>query len=180
MELKHTIIDGLYIIDQSFSTDNRGTFVKNFQHSFFKMNGLDYKFDESFYTESKKNVIRGMHFQVPPFDHSKLITVISGRILDVVLDIRRNSKTYGKHFTIELSRDNKKSLYIPKGLAHGFAVLSEIAIAYYQVTSEYSQNFDQGIHFNSFGFDWPIQEPIISIRDQNFPHFNEFNSPFKK
>ena len=119
-----------------------------------------------------------MHFQVPPFDHSKLITVISGRILDVVLDIRRNSKTFGKHFAIELSRDNKKSLYIPKGLAHGFAVLSEIAIAYYQVTSEYSQNLDQGIHFNSFRFDWPIQEPILSIRDQNFPHFNEFNSPF--
>jgi len=178
MILNKTIIEGLYIIDQSYSSDQRGAFVKNFQNSIFKSNNLDFSFEESYYTESFKNVIRGMHFQQPPFDHTKLITVISGKILDVVLDLRTKSKTYGQYFSIELSRENKKSLYIPKGLAHGFGVLSESAIAFYQVTSEYNQSNDKGILFNSFGFNWPINDPILSQRDKQFPSFAKLTNPF--
>ena len=178
MNFKRTPIQDLFIIEQSFTQDSRGAFVKNFQESVFKENELEYDFRESYYTESYEKVIRGMHFQTLPYDHAKLITVISGTIIDVVLDIRKSSKTYGRHFEIELSRKNNKSLYIPRGLAHGFGVLSNLAIAYYLVTSEYNPKYDKGILFNSFGFSWPIDKPIISERDSGFTVFNDFQSPF--
>jgi dTDP-4-dehydrorhamnose 3,5-epimerase len=178
MKLTKTIIEGLYIIEQNISKDNRGSFVKNFTSSEFLDYGIECDFKESYYTESKEDVIRGMHFQVPPYDHSKLITVISGAIIDVVLDLRIKSKTYGKYFFIELSRENRKSLSIPRGLAHGFGVLSEHAIAYYQVSSEYNKEFDKGIAYNSFGMKWPIDNPILSERDISLPLFKEFKSPF--
>jgi dTDP-4-dehydrorhamnose 3,5-epimerase/CDP-3, 6-dideoxy-D-glycero-D-glycero-4-hexulose-5-epimerase len=178
MKFTETTIEGLYIIEQNVSKDIRGAFVKNFNDEEFKAVGIECDFKESYYTKSKEDVIRGMHFQTPPYDHSKLITVISGTIIDVVLDIRKDSKTYGKYFHIELSRENRKSLFVPKGLAHGFGVLSEDAIAYYQVSSTYNKEADNGILFNSFNFDWPIDSPIISQRDTSFLSFNDFISPF--
>ena len=178
MIFHETPIQGVYVIEQTVTKDKRGSFVKNFQRSLFTDRNLECDFTESYYTKSHEDVIRGMHFQIPPHDHAKLITVISGTILDVVLDIRKSSKTYGQHFGIELSRENRKSLYIPRGLAHGFCVLSDVAIAYYQVTSEHNPEHDKGILFDSFGFKWPISSPIISDRDRAFPAWNNFKSPF--
>ena len=178
MKYLNTGIDGLYVVEQDVSKDNRGSFVKNFNKDEFNANNLECDFKESYYTKSKEDVIRGMHFQTPPHDHAKLITVISGTILDVVLDIRKNSKTFGESFSIELSRENKKSLFIPRGLAHGFGVLSDIAIAYYNVTSVYNPSHDEGILYDSFNYEWPIQNPIISDRDLKFVEFNKFNSKF--
>jgi dTDP-4-dehydrorhamnose 3,5-epimerase/CDP-3, 6-dideoxy-D-glycero-D-glycero-4-hexulose-5-epimerase len=179
MIFNKTPIHGVYIIEQKISKDRRGSFVKNFQNSLFEKHGLEYNFKESYYTKSHEDVIRGMHFQIPPHDHAKFITVISGTIVDVVLDIRKSSETFGTHFEIELSRENRKSLYIPRGIAHGFGVLSDMAIAYYQVTSEHNSEHDKGIHFDSFGFSWPIVNPVISDRDGAFPTFDDFESPFK-
>ena len=179
MRLNETPLPGVYIVEQIISKDSRGAFVKNFQSSQFQRYGLECSFKESYYTKSREDVIRGMHFQTPPHDHAKFITVISGTIIDVVLDLRESSKTYGTYFQIELSRENRKSLYIPRGVAHGFGVLSDSAIAYYQVTSEYAPEHDEGIHFNSFGFSWPIADPIISDRDNMLSSFEKFNSPFK-
>ncbi len=178
MKFTKTIIEGVYIVEQNISKDNRGSFVKNFNSKEFSDHGIECNFKESYYTKSKEDVIRGMHFQEPPYDHSKLITVISGTIIDVVLDLRINSKTFGQYFFIELSRENRKSLYVPKGLAHGFGVLSEYAIAYYQVSTEYNQKFDKGISYNSFGMQWPIDNPILSERDLSFPTFKKFKNPF--
>ncbi len=178
MKFSETIIDGLFIIEQSISKDSRGSFVKNFNHEEFSQHGIECDFKESYYTKSKEDVIRGMHFQTPPYDHSKLITVISGTIIDVVLDIRKSSKTYGQYFFIELSRENRKSLLVPKGLAHGFGVLSEYAIAYYQVTSGYNRDYDSGILYSSFNFNWPIENPILSERDTSFVAFGDYLSPF--
>jgi dTDP-4-dehydrorhamnose 3,5-epimerase len=178
MIFHETPIHDLYVIDQDATTDKRGSFVKNYQRSLFEKHGLKCDFKESYYTKSHENVIRGMHFQIPPNDHAKLITVISGTIIDVVLDIRKLSKTYGRHLEIELSGENRKSLYIPHGLAHGFGVLNNVAIVNYQVTSEYHQDHDKGIRFDSFGFSWPISNPIISDRDSIFPALNDFESPF--
>ena len=178
MILHKTPIHDVYVVEQTVTKDKRGSFVKNFQRSLFTQRDLECDFTESYYTKSHEDVIRGMHFQTPPHDHAKLITVISGTILDVVLDIRKSSKTYGQHFGIELSRENRKSLYIPRGLAHGFCVLSDVAIAYYQVTSEHNPDHDKGILFDSFGFTWPISNPIISDRDRAFPILSEFKSPF--
>ena len=168
----------MYVIEQTVTKDKRGYFVKNFQRSLFEQRDLECDFKESYYTQSHEHVIRGMHFQTPPHDHAKLITVISGSIVDVILDIRKSSETYGQNFEIELSGVNKKSLYIPRGCAHGFGVLSKEAIIYYQVTSEHNPEHDKGIRFDSFGFSWPISNPVLSERDYTFPAFNNFESPF--
>ncbi len=173
-----TVIDGLYLVNHAVSYDARGNFSKNFQKSVFKSNGLKCDFSEGYFTSSKKNVIRGMHFQSPPHDHEKLVTVISGVIIDVVLDIRKSSKTYGTHFSIQLSGEDGTSLYIPKGLAHGFGVLSGNAVIQYFVASEYSAPNDNGVLFDSFGFSWPINSPIISDRDLTFPALEQLASPF--
>jgi dTDP-4-dehydrorhamnose 3,5-epimerase len=178
MILHGTPIRDVYIIEQSVTKDHRGSFVKNFQSSVFEQNDLECDFKESYYTKSHEDVIRGMHFQTPPHDHAKLVTVIFGTIIDVVIDIRKSSRTYGNHFEIELSRENRKSLYVPRGVAHGFGVLSDVAIAYYQTTSEYNPEHDKGILFNSFDFCWPIANPILSNRDRGFPAFGDFESPF--
>ena len=178
MRAEETNIPGVYILEQSVHKDNRGAFVKFFQKSFFDEKGMNGNFVESYYTRSREDVIRGMHFQTPPYEHSKLVTVIQGTILDVVLDLRKNSPTYGCFQAFELSRENRKSIYIPVGCAHGFASLSEMAIAYYMVTSEYNPEFDRGIRYDSFGFDWPTPNPVVSDRDLSFPSIDEFISPF--
>lgn len=179
MLFKKTAIEDLYVVNHTISYDARGSFSKNFQKSIFIEKDLKCDFSEGYYTSSKKNVIRGMHFQSPPYDHEKLVTVISGAIIDVVLDIRKSSKTYGAYFSIHLSSEDARSLYIPKGLAHGFGVLSENAVIQYLVTSEYNASNDNGVLFNSFGFSWPINSPIISDRDFTFPVFEQLASPFK-
>ena len=178
MNLLKTSLPGVYVLEQSVFKDRRGAFVKIFQKSFFGEHGLETDFTENYYTRSHEDVVRGMHFQTPPYDHAKLVTVIHGTILDVVLDLRKASPTFGKCETFELSRENRKSIYIPRGCAHGFAALSELSIAYYMVSSEYDPEHDCGIRWDSFGFKWPVPEPIISDRDKSFPRFDEFNSPF--
>lgn len=178
MKVIKTDIQGVYIIEQNQKKDFRGSFVKMFQKTFFQEKGLEYNFTESYYTKSKEDVIRGMHFQIPPHDHAKLVTVITGTIIDVILDLRKFSPTYKKFISVELSRENRKSIYIPKGCAHGFGVLSETAITFYMVTSEYKPDCDDGIKFDSFGFDWIIENPIISERDKNLNNFSDFKSPF--
>jgi len=178
MKLIDTDIHGVYIIEQILNKDYRGSFVKMFQKSFFKEKDLEFNFSESYYTMSKEDVIRGMHFQSPPHDHAKLITVITGTITDVILDLRKSSPTYKKYFEVELSRENRKSIYIPRGCAHGFGVLSKTAITYYLVTSEHMPEHDHGIRYNSFGYDWIIENPIISEKDKNLINFSDFKSPF--
>ena len=166
MNFIKTQLDGVYEIENKKIEDYRGSFVKTFNKSVFSEHGLDSDFKESFYSISKKNVLRGMHFQLPPYDHAKLVYVTQGEILDVVVDIRKLSPTYGKYFSIRLSDKNRKSLYMEKGFAHGFLTLSDSATVVYLINSEYSPEHDTGIHWNSFGFNWPNSQPIISKRDE--------------
>lgn len=178
MKVISTELQGVYIIEQDVHKDRRGAFVKTFLRSFFTERGLECDFCENYYTKSHEDVIRGMHFQTPPHDHAKLVTVIQGTIIDVILDIRRASPTYGRHVEIELSRENRRSIYIARGFAHGFGTLSDTAIAYYMVTSEYAPDHDAGIRYDSFGYQWPIQSPILSDRDLKHPRFGEYATPF--
>jgi len=178
MKITPTPLQGVYIVEQDVFKDKRGAFVITFQRSFFTSLGLECDFCENYYTKSHEDVIRGLHFQTPPHDHAKLVTVIQGTIIDVILDIRRSSPTYGQHVEIELSRENRRSIYIAKGLAHGFGTLSDSAIAYYMVTAEYAPDHDEGIRYDSFGYRWPITTPIVSDRDLSFVPFDHFNSPF--
>jgi len=178
MEIKTTEFEGLLVLQNRPVTDDRGLFLKLFNYDFFRNSKLDTDFKEFYYSTSNKNVIRGMHFQVPPYHHAKLVYVSHGRILDVVIDLRRSSATYKKHFAIELNDINGKYLYIPVGFAHGFLSLANETIVNYAQTSCYSKEHDSGILFNSFEFEWEIDNPIISDRDLSFVELNNFESPF--
>lgn len=179
MKLISTKLEGVYIIENSIFSDNRGSFIKTFHKDFFENNNLCGGFKESYYSISKKNVIRGMHFQMPPNDHEKLVYVLKGEIEDVIVDLRKGSKTSGHHISMILSEHNRKSVYIPKGLAHGFKSVENDTITVYNVSSVYNNESDFGINYNSFNFDWKCEKPIISDRDRSFIDFKNFNSPFK-
>lgn len=173
-------LEGVFQIQGKVANDNRGRFIKNFRASHLKELGLETRFVEEFVTTSHKNVVRGLHFQVPPHDHVKLVSCFGGEILDVVVDLRRGSPTYGKHETFHLKEDLGKSVYIPKGFAHGFLALTDRAIVHYQVSTEHAPSADAGILWNSAGIAWPVATPIISARDSQFPTLQQFQSPFVK
>lgn len=178
MELIQTAFEGLYVLQTVNFQDSRGGFQKLFNEEFFRANGLDTDFREFYYSVNRKGVRRGMHFQTPPFEHTKLVYVSKGRVLDVCVDIRRRSKTYGECFTIELDDQNARYLYIPKGFAHGFLSLEDGSIVNYAQTSCYNKECDCGIDQASIGFDWPVANPIVSGRDLTFPRLQDFKSPF--
>jgi dTDP-4-dehydrorhamnose 3,5-epimerase/CDP-3, 6-dideoxy-D-glycero-D-glycero-4-hexulose-5-epimerase len=179
MEFIATDIPDVYIIQPKIFKDERGIFIKTFNKDLFDKYNLECEFKESFYSFSKKDVIRGMHFQLPPNDHAKLIYVITGRIIDVVLDIRKNSPAYGQFISVELSAENNKQIYIPRGCAHGFVAISEEeSCVVYMQTTVYVPEADTGIRFDSFGMNWNVKQPIVSQRDLNFKPLNEFVSPF--
>lgn len=178
MELENTEIEGVYIINNFNASDERGLFVKTFNKEVFEKNDLELSIRESYFSISQKDVIRGMHFQMPPHDHEKLVYVPQGSILDVVVDLRKKSATYLQHISVELTASNYKSIYIPKGCAHGFKSLEGGTITVYNVATEYNPLSDEGIHYDSLGLDWGVKNPIISKRDTQFLQLNEFNSPF--
>ena len=178
MKFVKTKLDGVYVIEPNIFEDERGEFIKTFHKDTFIKNGLNVDFKESYYSISKKNVLRGMHFQTPPQDYSKLVYVTSGSIIDVVLDIRKGSPTYGKYTQVELSDRNGKSIYIQAGFAHGFLSLEDDTCVIYAQTAMYSPENDSGIRADSFGFNWPVDKYIISKRDQNFVDFKNYASLF--
>ena len=178
METIKTDFEGLLILQTVNFQDNRGGFQKLFNYDFFKENGLDTDFKEFYYSVNKKGVRRGMHFQIPPYEHTKVVYVSNGKILDVCVDIRKNSKTYGKCFSIELDDQKAQYLYIPKGFAHGFLSLEDNTIVNYAQTSCYNKECDCGILQDSIDFDWGKDDPIASGRDLLFPKLTEFDSPF--
>jgi dTDP-4-dehydrorhamnose 3,5-epimerase len=165
MDISKTNLKGVYTILYKSFKDNRGEFVKTIHEDTFKVNGLDCNFTESFYSVSKKNVIRGMHFQFNPNQHDKLVYVITGRILDVVVDLRFESETFGQYFSVELSHENATGIFIEKGFAHGFLSLEENTVVEYHTTTSQVKNSEGGIRWNSFGFNWPVENPILSLRD---------------
>lgn len=177
-EIQESKLDGCLKLIPKIFVDHRGQFTKIFHEKTFKDLGLKTDFKEEYFSVSHKGVLRGMHFQTPPEDHVKLVYCSQGSVLDVVLDIRRGSPTYGQFDSFELSGDKGECLYIPKGFAHGFLTLSERATMTYKVTTAHSPDNDEGILWNSFGMKWLIQTPILSSRDLSFKEIQNFNSPF--
>lgn len=178
MDLIETKLKDVFIIKNKIFKDIRGEFTKIYNEETFKQLKLWTDFKEQYYSISNKDVIRGMHFQTPPYEHEKLVHVLKGRIKDVIVDLRKISKTYGEYVSIELSDENRNSVYIPKGCAHGFVALIDGTITLYNVGSIYNTECDSGIRWDSFGFDWNIEQPIISERDKTFLMLKDFNSPF--
>lgn len=178
MNIIETPFKGLYILETVNFQDNRGGFQKLFDYVFFKKHNLECDFKEFYYSVSKKNVVRGMHFQLPPYDLVKIVYVSKGLIKDVVVDIRKDSDTYGQCFSIELDDVRAQYLYIPKGLAHGFIALKDDTIVNYAQTSCYSKEHDCGILFSSVEANWGVDYPIVSGRDLTFDELKNFKSPF--
>lgn len=178
MEKIFTPLNGAFLIRPPLFTDNRGGFVKTFHRDVFRGFGVEPIFAEEFYSTSSKGVIRGMHFQAPPHAHSKYVCCLVGAVRDVILDLRRDSPTYGQHFAVELSAENRLCLYIPPGFAHGFLSLTEGSLMLYKTTGVHVPACDVGVRWNSFGYDWAWTAPITSARDEGLPLLMSFTSPF--
>jgi dTDP-4-dehydrorhamnose 3,5-epimerase len=176
--VEETTLTGLLKLQCPVFEDNRGRFIKSFQESKLSELGLETHFPEEFITTSGKNVIRGLHLQLPPHDHIKIVSCTAGEIWDVILDLRRGSSTYGKYEAFSLRENSGLSLYIPKGFAHGFLSMKDKSIANYRVSTEHSPAHDTGVLWNSADINWPMSNPIVSERDQRLKSFSEFNSPF--
>jgi dTDP-4-dehydrorhamnose 3,5-epimerase len=180
MTINKTFIEGLLIVEPQLFKDKRGFFYESYNKK--KLNNISkINFVQDNESKSKKGVIRGLHFQIPPFHQIKLVRCVCGKVLDVVVDLRINSKTYGKFFSIELSSENNKQLLVPVGFAHGFQVLSESAIINYKVDNYYNPKFESGIIWNDkdLSIDWYNNlKPIISKKDLELISFKELKSPF--
>ena len=174
-----TDIPGCYELLPQKMADIRGSFVKTFQRSVFIQNGLETDWREEYHSLSHKGVLRGMHFQLPPYDHVKIVYCPMGEVFDVVLDLRMDSPAFGQHVHFRLSDEKANIIYIPKGCAHGFYTVSDQAVMMYKVSTEYVSEVDTGILWNSFGASWSDNSPIMSERDKSFIHFSQFNSPFR-
>jgi len=183
MNLIKTKIDGLVVLQPTIFKDNRGSFMETFNKN--NINNLfgDINFIQDNQSESFRGVLRGLHFQKPPFAQAKLVRCIKGRVIDVAVDIRKGSPTYGRHVSVELSEENKRQLFIPRGFAHGFAVLSNTAVFAYKVDNIYAPKFDCGIKYNDkdLNIDWSLgkNEVKLSAKDDNLSSFKDLDSPFK-
>jgi len=173
-----TELAGAFVITLPVFEDERGSFIKTFQHSALQKAGIEFELKESYFSVSRKNVIRGMHFQVPPHEHAKIVFCPYGNILDVIVDLRKDSSSFGKFISVELTGGNHKALYIPPGFAHGFCAREEGSVTYYLVSSEHDKESDAGIMFDSFGMEWGIKHPVVSARDLSFPRLENWESVF--
>jgi len=182
MKKIHTSIKDLFIIEPEVYKDDRGYFMESFKENWFKKEFPDIKFIQDNESKSTYGILRGLHFQTPPFSQTKLVRVVKGKVLDVAVDLRKESQTYGEFESIVLSDENKKQFLVPKGFAHGFLVLSKVAIFSYKVDNIYSKEHDSGIIWNSkdLSIDWKISTDHIKVseKDNNLQSFNQFNSPF--
>ncbi len=178
MELISTNLADLKVIRPRIFQDSRGSFVKTFHQDSFQGLGLAFTPREEFFSVSAKGVIRGMHFQLPPVAHSKLVYCVKGRVLDVVLDLRKSSASYGQSFARELNATACEIMFIPVGFAHGFLALEDHSVMVYQTTTVHSPQHDTGVRWDSFGFNWPAVAPVLSERDRQFSPFADFPTPF--
>ena len=183
MKFIKTAIPDVYIVEPSVFGDDRGYFLESFNLDKFEENVSPIKFIQDNESKSPKGVLRGLHFQKPPFNQAKLVRCIEGKVMDVAVDIRKGSPTYGKHVSVELSGENKRQLFVPRGFAHGFSVLSETAVFAYKVDNIYAPEFDSGIRYDDkdLNIDWGLtgEEVRLSVKDKNLSFFKDLDSPFK-
>ncbi len=183
IEIKKTDIDGVFIIEPKVFGDARGYFLESFNaREFAEKTGLNINFVQDNESMSSYGVMRGLHFQNPPYTQSKLVRCVKGAVLDVAVDIRKGSPTYGKHVAVELTEDNHRQFFVPRGFAHGFAVLSETAVFQYKCDNFYAPQADGGISIldESLGIDWkiPTDKALLSEKDTKHALLKDFDSPF--
>lgn len=183
MKFIKTEISDVYFIEPSVFGDNRGYFLESFNQEKFEENVFPIKFVQDNESKSSKGVLRGLHFQKPPFNQAKLVRCIEGRVMDVAVDIRKGSPTYGQHVAVELTGENKRQLFVPRGFAHGFSVLSDTAVFAYKVDNIYAPESDSGIRYDDkdLNIDWGLNKEGVqlSVKDKNLSFFKDLDSPFK-
>ena len=177
MKILKELLPGSFLLEPPRFEDARGTFVKTYHEGICKDLGTNLEIREEFYSISRQDVIRGMHFQLPPHAHDKLVYCTRGAVRDVLLDLRKGPG-YGKVASVDLSGENGLLVYIHKGIAHGFVALTDEALMLYKTSTVHSPSADCGIRWNSFGFDWQVAAPILSLRDEQHSNFADFISPF--
>jgi dTDP-4-dehydrorhamnose 3,5-epimerase len=183
MEVIKTAIDGVLIIEPKIWGDDRGYFFESYSaRDFAAKTGLDIAFVQDNESKSRYGVLRGLHFQNPPYTQSKLVRVINGRVLDVAVDIRKGSPTYGQYVSCELTAENHRQFFVPRGFAHGFAVLSETAVFQYKCDEFYHPEAEGAIAWDDkeLNIQWPIPaaDVVLSEKDKHHPLLKEFDSPF--
>ncbi len=180
MNILKTELSGLLVIDPKVFGDDRGYFFESFNAEVFASAGLTADFVQDNESRSVKGVLRGLHFQEPPYEQGKLVRVARGAVMDVSVDIRKDSPTYGKWAAFEISEQNKRMLWIPPGFAHGFVALEDDTVFIYKCTNVYNRESESSILWNDeeLGIDWGIENPVISEKDSEAPLFRELNSPF--
>ncbi|MGI8468745.1 MAG: dTDP-4-dehydrorhamnose 3,5-epimerase [Pyrinomonadaceae bacterium] len=181
MDIKSLKLAGTFEITPNRIGDSRGYFMETYSRKVFAEHGLQVDWtQENQSLSAKSQTIRGLHFQIPPFAQTKLLRVARGKILDVFVDLRKNSETFGQWDAIRLSEENCKSIYIPQGFAHGFCTLTESVIVQYKVDNFYAPEAERGIRWNdtNLGIDWKVEKPVLSIRDSELPFLKDFVSPF--
>ncbi|MFM6954497.1 MAG: dTDP-4-dehydrorhamnose 3,5-epimerase [Sphingobacteriaceae bacterium] len=183
MEFSQTPISGLYVIKPQVFADERGYFYESYNQEAFEKAGISANFVQDNQSLSQKGTLRGLHAQAPPFAQGKLVRVIQGDVVDVAVDIRKNSPSYGQHFSIHLSGENKTMLWIPPGFLHGFITLANDTIFSYKVSGGlYNKAAEIGVCYNdsTLAIDWalPLNQLLLSEKDNRLPSFTEFSSPF--
>jgi len=177
MEMVKELLPGCVLLQPKKFEDHRGYFVKTYHEGLCAALGVNLDIREEFYSISHKNVMRGMHFQLPPHAHDKLVYCTRGAVRDVLLDLR-GGEGYGRVASAELTGANGQLIFIPKGIAHGFVALTDEALMLYKTSTVHAPESDSGIRWDSFGFDWGVNQPIISARDKQHSAFSDFASPF--
>lgn len=177
MNVVATRFKDLFILEPKVFGDSRGYFVESYNKETLLKKGIDITFVQDNQSSSAKGVLRGLHFQRAPHAQTKLVRVLSGVVLDVVVDLRKNEPTYGQHFSVELTAENKKQLLVPKGFAHGFMVLSETAEVFYKCDEFYHPDSDGGIHYTSIDLNWGA-DLVLSEKDKKLPHIREAKFDF--
>lgn len=182
MEIQKTSIEGVVIIEPKVFRDTRGYFFESFSQREFEDKVCKIHFVQDNESMSTYGVMRGLHFQYPPFTQSKLVRCVNGKVLDIALDIRKGSPTFGQHVAVELSEENHRQLFVPRGFAHGFSVLSGTAVFQYKCDNFYAPDAEGGISIidNSIGIDWKIsgEDAILSEKDRKYVCLEQFDSPF--
>tara|TARA_B110000977_G_scaffold57405_1_gene77919 strand:+ start:6713 stop:7255 length:543 start_codon:yes stop_codon:yes gene_type:complete len=180
MNIIKTPIENLLVLEPKVFEDERGYFFESFNKKKLEDIGIKESFVQDNQSLSNKNVLRGLHFQAPPFAQGKLVRVIKGSVLDIAVDIRKESATYGKYFSIILSEQNKKMFWIPPGFAHGFLTLEDQTIFSYKCSGDYNPSSEGSLLWNDpqLNIEWNIDEPIVSAKDQEAQAFTSFKSPF--
>lgn len=179
VKITGTAIPGCFEVQPRIVEDARGRFVKVVDPVAYAAHGLETGFVEEYYSRSGRSVLRGLHFQLPPHDHVKLVYCVSGEVLDAVVDLREGSPMFGRHVLVRVSAAQGNALYLPRGVAHGFYVTSAESTMIYNVTTGYAPASDSGIRWNSAGIEWPDRMPVLSPRDAGFVDLAEFRSPFR-